>query len=214
MFLFFRGLTRDIINGYAGTPGNNAAPAVSKGEEVFTFDGVDDYISYTSTDPGFDQSQPWTIIARARLPSFIDTFPTIVAFKRTNTTVPLLLLLSNHGSYSPLAIIARTPDVTIRGMGSPAVPALDDGLFHNIAITFKGGTSTTIANYRMFVDGKSYPVSGSAGVGITANNTRIGGIDGASAEDWNGDISFVGRLPGNGWSEAEGISSLVTLTKS
>jgi len=176
---------RDVSgNGNHGTLQYDTSWKTNNSETSLYFDRVQDHVSGFG-DVSLSSTEPFTIVSKVRLNSFLDRVPTICQIK-TNTSYAFVVAASLIGGYEGIFFGSTNSWIRLKTGNNFAT-----NITQSIVILYNGNDVGTASNFSMYLDGKQVNLS-TAGmlIGLTQNN-YLGTINAGSrgTDDWHGNIN-------------------------
>ena len=180
------GTLRDVSgNENHGTLQYDTSWKTNNSETSLYFDGVQDHVSGFG-DVSLSTTEPFSIVSKVRLNSFLDANPNICQIK-TNTSYAFIVACHNSNvNYKGIFFGSTDSWVRLRTGTNFAT-----NITQSLVILYNGNGAGTASNFSMYLDGKQINLS-SAGrfIGITQNN-YLGTANAGSrgTDDWHGNIN-------------------------
>ena len=176
---------RDVSgNGNHGTLQYDTSWKTNNSETSLYFDGVQDHVSGFG-DVSLSSTEPFSIVSKVRLNSFLDPFPNICQIK-TNTSYAFVVAATLDSNYKGIFFGSTNSWVRLRTGTNFAT-----NITQSFVILYNGNGAGTASNFSMYLDGKQINLSSAGGFTVLTQNNYLGTANAGSRgiDDWHGNIN-------------------------
>jgi len=174
----------DLISDITLSPINDTVYD-SAGGGCWKFGGTDSTIGIGTTQLITDAAA-FTVEAWVNLDNFTVTYP-VVFTSKTNNAQNWRLIFSSNPSYGDISFGSQSSFA----LGKTGDISITTDTWYHVIVTFNGNSSTTLSDYKMYVNSEEKSLLAAGGYGPDADNGAIGSEGDGTNNEWDGYIASV-----------------------
>ncbi|UCE99922.1 MAG: LamG domain-containing protein, partial [Planctomycetota bacterium] len=170
-----------------GTLVNNPTWTTGRIGGALSFDGVDDYIDFGTTQ-FVTERNPFTVSAWTYINDFVpNIYPKLLTL-RSSAATPWEITFSNQAEY--LGVLIGSGSTWARAKTNTSASELT-GAWKHVAVVYSGSNAAEVNSFKVYLNGRVQTLTSAGPFPALGNVNRVGDGDGGTSNNWDGIIDDI-----------------------